>query len=377
MILERPVWAEISLPNIIHNYREVRRLVGPAVQVMAIVKANAYGHGAVEVAKSLDKAGADRFGVAIMNEAVQLRENGIEKPILILGWTPKEDYRRALLNGITLTVFSLEEAQELSRISTEMAKKAVIHLKIDTGMGRIGLRPNELSLKEIEKILSLPALEVEGIFTHMAKADEKDKSFTRQQLALFEQFVKEIEDKTGFKFKIKHAANSAAIIDHPEAYFDMVRPGIMLYGLEPSGEVELEKVSLKQAISLRARVSHVKEVPPGTPISYGGRFITKDNSLIATLPLGYADGYSRLLSGQAQVIYRGQLAPVVGRICMDQCMFDATGLEPQVKQGDMVTLIGHDGDKFISVDELAQKLGTINYEITCMISARVPRVYVK
>lgn len=375
MDISRPVWAEINLDNIIHNYKEVRRLINSGVQVMAIVKANAYGHGAAEVAKALDRAGADYFGVALMNEAVQLRVEGITKPILILGWTPWEDYERGLDYGITLTIFSLEEAELLSKISIEKKTKARVHLKIDTGMGRLGLTPGEKGIRDCVKIMALPGIYVEGIFTHLAKADEREKTYTINQIKLFSEFVREAENIAGRKFQIKHAANSAAVIDHPEAHFDLVRPGIMLYGLKPSAEVNLKKLELLQAFTLRGRISHVKRVQSGVPISYGGKFVTARESVIATLPLGYADGYSRLLSQKAFILYKGQRAPIVGRVCMDQLMFDATELTHEVQQGDMVTLIGADHDNFIPVDELAEILGTINYEITCMISARVPRVY--
>ncbi len=373
----RPVWAEINLNSIIHNYQEVRRLVGPQVKIMAVVKANAYGHGVLEVAKTLGKAGADRFAVGLLNEAVQLREGGVTKPLMILGWTPVDDYPRALTHHIILTIFSLQEAEELSRISLSMGQKACVHLKLDTGMGRIGFRPDAAGLEQISKIVTLPGLEVEGIFTHLAKADEQDKGYTILQLRLFEGFVRQVRKKTGFTFQLRHAANSAAVIDHPEAYFEMVRPGIMLYGLKPSPEVHLEKVDLRQVMALRANVAFVKEVPENTAISYGGIFVTSGNSRIATLPLGYADGYSRLLSGRAEVICHGQRAPVIGRVCMDQLMFDASCLRQQVEQGDLVTLIGRAGEQFISVDELADQMGTVNYEITCMLSARVPRIYLK
>jgi len=376
-MMTRPVWAEVDLNNIVHNYRQVRRLVGPAVRVMGVLKANAYGHGAVQVAQALDEAGADCFGVAIMNEAVQLREAGVKKPVMVLGWTPACDFERALEYGVTLTIFSLQEAEELSRISLNNNKKAVVHLKIDTGMGRLGFRADGRGTEEAGRAARLPGLEVEGVFTHLARADEADKTFTRHQLSLFQSFVQETERKSGFRFRIKHAANSAAVIDHPEAYFDMVRPGIMLYGLAPSGEVNLAKVELRQALSLRAKVSLVKDVPAGFPIGYGGRYVTPDSSVIASLPLGYADGYSRLLSGRAEVICRGQRLPVIGSICMDQLMVDATTLETGIKQGDEVTLLGGDGGDFISADELARILGTINYEVVCMISGRVPRVYRK
>lgn len=374
--MKRPVWAEIDLNNIRHNFNEVRRLVGPTVRIMAAVKADAYGHGAVEVAKTLAEAGAEYFGVAIMNEAVQLRRAGITQPILILGWTPKNEYRAALKNDVTLSIYSFEEARELSR-QVKAGQRALVHIKVDTGMGRIGILPDGQGLEEVIKIIGLPGLEIEGIFTHLAKADEADKTFTHNQLDLFTSFIKQIESKAGFNFKMRHAANSAAVIDCPETYLDMVRPGIMLYGLHPSEEVDLKKVDLRQALSLRASVSHVKEVPPNFPISYGGTYVTAEKSIIISLPLGYADGYSRLLSSKTEAICHGHRIPVVGRICMDQMMLNATTLKSVVKPGDTVTLIGREGDIFISVDELARILGTINYEITCMISSRVPRVYLR
>ncbi|MGI6587337.1 MAG: alanine racemase [Peptococcia bacterium] len=371
-----PVWAEVDLGKIVHNYQEVKKLVGSKVKIMAVVKANAYGHGAVEVAKVLSKAGTDYFGVANIKEAVQLREAGIKEPILILGWLPPEDYVQALSRDITLSIFSLEEAEELSRIAKSKGKKALVHLKLDTGMGRIGFCPDLLSLEKVKKILVLPGLNVEGIFTHFAKADEQDKTYTKKQLRLFKEFVEQLETETGFKFRVKHCANSAAIIDHPEAYFDLVRPGLILYGLKPSHDVHLERLELQQAMALRSRISLVKKVPAGTSISYGGCYVTTKESIIATLPLGYADGYSRLLSGKAEVLYRGERAPLVGRICMDQLMFEATFLKNKVQKGEIVTLWGEDGNNFISVDEIAEILGTINYEVVCSISHRVPRVFI-
>lgn len=374
-IMNRPVWAEIDLKNLEHNYKEIRRLVGSKVEIMAIVKANAYGHGAVTVAQTLDKAGAERFGVAIMNEAVLLREAGIKKPILILGWTPSDDYVRALNNDIILTIYSLEEAERLSRICKEYDVKAKVHLKIDTGMGRIGFQTDDEDKEKVKKILQLPELMIEGVFTHFAMADAKDKTYTNKQIEKFSTFIKEVEQETGYYFPIKYLANSAAIIDHPEVYFDMVRPGIILYGLQPSDEVQLDRIDLRPVLSLKAQVSNVKEVGEGFSVSYGGHFITKDKALIATIPIGYADGYSRILSGKSYVLYDGIRLPVVGNICMDQLMIDATKVKNRIKQGDVVTLLGKDGENFVSAEELADILGTINYEVTCMISARVPRYY--
>lgn len=376
MYTERPVWAEISTADILHNYQEIKRLVGSGVKIMPVLKANAYGHGAVKLARMFEQENADCFAVALLNEAVQLREAGISKPILILGWTPPEDYVRALAYNITLTIYSAAEAQNLSGLAAAQGKTAVVHLKIDTGMGRIGLSLEETGIQEAEAILGLPGLNAEGIFTHFAKADERDKSCTKKQLDGFQRFVAAVEERTGYRFPIKHAANSAAIIDHPEAYLDMVRPGIILYGLQPSDKVDLSKINLRQAISLRARVSHVKRVPPGHFISYGGTFRTARDSVIATLPLGYADGYTRLFTGKAKVLYKGNFAPIVGRICMDQCLVDATELNDPVQPGDTMTLIGTDHGSMLKVDDLAEWIGTINYEIVCMIGARVPRIYV-
>lgn len=372
---QRPVWAEVNLKNIVHNFTEVRRLVGPKVMVMAVVKANAYGHGDQVVAQALAAAGADFFGVAIINEAIRLRACGIEQPILVLGWTPERGYEKALQNNITLTVFTVEEAEKISQTAVRMNREAVVHIKVDTGMGRLGFRTDDGGIASVVKVLGLPRLNVEGVFTHLAKADEPDRSFTDMQLEHFNNFIKAAEEKAGHHFKIRHAANSAAVIAYPEAHFDLVRPGIMLYGLKPSPDMALGDVDLRQALSLRAKVAFVKTVPAGIPISYGGIYTTESPSVIATVPLGYADGYSRLLSQKAQVICHGQRAQTVGRICMDQFMFDATAVSPPVRQGDTVTLIGSDGENFISVDELARLMGTINYEVTCIISERVPRVY--
>lgn len=375
MYAGRPVWAEIDLSAIKHNFREVRRLVGPNVQVMAIVKANAYGHGATAVAASLAAEGADCFGVALLNEAVELREAGISQPIMILGWTPQEDFQRALDLDITLSIFSLEEARQLSRISQDTGKKACVHLKVDTGMGRLGFRPDETDIEKVCRLLDLPGLAVKGIFTHLAKADERDKTYTSKQLTLFQDFVASVSQKSGFTFPVRHVANSAAVIDHPEAYLEMVRPGIMLYGLKPSDAVKMERVELRQAFTLRARIAQVKEVPAGVAVSYGGCYVTEERTVIATLPLGYADGYSRLLSGRTAVLLHGQRYHQIGRVCMDQFMVNLGLTQKPVQQGDVVTLIGRDGSGFISVDEIADILGTINYEVTCMISGRVPRVF--
>jgi len=370
----RPVWAEIDLAAIRHNLSEVRRLVGPK-KIMAVVKANAYGHGALEVGQACLNEGADRLAVAILNEAVLLRQGGIKSPIMILGWTPPEDYIRALENDIILTIYNLEEARQLQQQAKSLGKKATVHLKVDTGMSRIGLVPSEQNVNTALEIIAMENVEVEGIFTHLAKADELDKTYSHWQLERFLDFVAKIEERAHRKILIKHAANSAAIIDLPEAHLDLVRPGIMLYGLKPSNEVRLSKVELKQAMTLKARVSRVEKFPAGTKISYGGIFTASKETIIASLPLGYADGYTRLLTGKGEVMYEDQRFPIAGRVCMDLCLVDVTD-GPLIKVGDEFILIGKGKNDCISVDEIAEKLGTINYEIVCMISARVPRIHV-
>ncbi|KJS79884.1 MAG: alanine racemase [Peptococcaceae bacterium BICA1-8] len=370
----RPVWAEIDLKAIQNNLLEVRKLVGTKI-IMAVVKANAYGHGALEVSKACLAQGADRLAVAILNEAVFLRQGGIQCPLMVLGWTPIEDYQRALENNIILTIYNLEEARRLNQQAAAMNKKATVHIKVDSGMTRVGLVPSVESLNNAQEILAMQNLEVEGIFTHLAKADELDKTYSHGQLKRFLEFAQLLEEKSNQQIPIKHAANSAAIIDLPEAYLDLVRPGIMLYGLKPSGEVNLSRVDLKPAMTLKARTSRVEIFPKGTRVSYGGIFTAAQETVIASLPIGYADGYTRLLTGKGEVLYQNQRFPIIGRICMDQCMVDVTS-GSSVELGDEFILMGKGQKDSISADEIAEKLGTINYEIVCMISDRVPRIYI-
>ncbi|MFZ5944424.1 MAG: alanine racemase [Bacillota bacterium] len=371
----RPVWAEVDLGAIKNNVQEIRRLVGQRT-IMAVVKANAYGHGAFEVSKACLAAGADRLAVAILNEGEYLRRRGIESAIMVLGWTPPEDYPRALENDIILTIYNLKEAEELNKIAARIGKTAKVHLKVDTGMGRIGFTFNDKNVNAVNQILNLQNLFIEGIFTHFAKADERDKSYTYLQLERFIEFIAKVEKQSGYKFPIKHAANSAAIIDIPDAHLDMVRPGIILYGLQPSDQVNLAKINLRAALSLKARASRIERVPEGTSISYGGIFTTSRETILAALPIGYADGYTRLLTGKGEVLYNSKRFPIIGKICMDQCMVDITD-SPQIRTDDDFILLGQNGNNCISADEIGEKLGTINYEVVCMISARVPRVYIE
>lgn len=371
----RPAFVEINLDNLAHNMREVRRLAQKDAQVMAVIKADGYGHGSTKIAQTLLENGADRLAVAVLDEAIELRQAGHQVPIFILGYTQPERAAEVVSHDLEQSVYSWEAALALSQAAAAQSKTALIHIKIDTGMGRIGLQPNAETIELIKKIHELPNLKIKGLFTHFAIADEVDKTYTNQQFQKFAWVGSELE-KNGIHIDLKHCGNSATIIDLADMHLNMVRAGIMLYGLAPSPDVMLQKLELRQVMSLKVRITHVKEIEAGQSVSYGRKFIANQKTKIASLPIGYADGYTRMLSGKAEALVKGQRVPVVGRICMDQCMIDVTDIE-DVKVGDEVVLFGAQGDGFIGIDELAEKLGTINYEIVCMISRRVPRVYVK
>ncbi|MCK8824751.1 alanine racemase [Fuchsiella alkaliacetigena] len=369
----RPAWAEIDLAKIEHNILQFKKRLAADTLLMAVVKANAYGHGAVEVTKTALAAGVDKLAVAILDEALELKEAGFdEEAILILGWTPAEAAGELIKQGFAQTIYDYDNAQALSRQAVELDKELKVHVKVDTGMSRIGVQPAE-AVDFIKAIHKLPKLVVEGVFTHFALADEKDKSFTYQQFNSFKNVLTELA-AAGLEIPIKHCANSAACLDLPETQLDMVRLGISIYGLFPSAQVEQE-LDLKPALSLKAKIAQLKEVPAGTGISYGHTYTTSAPSKIATIPLGYDDGYSRLLSSNSEVLVNGQRAPVVGRVCMDQFMVDVSEVgEVQVAQE--VVLIGKQGSERITVEEIAARIGTINYEVVCMLSSRVPRVYI-
>ncbi|MHB1127403.1 MAG: alanine racemase [Bacillota bacterium] len=371
--MTRPVWAEIDLGAIAHNIREIRRVTRREAQVMAVVKANAYGHGALEVSRVVLESGADCLGVALLEEAQELRSGGISAPVLIMGYTPSEYAADTINCKAAQAVYTFEQAVALSRAAARLGREATIHIKVDTGMGRIGFLPGPETVKSILDIATLPHVRVEGIFTHFASADERNQAFTLQQLEIFDELVGQLEDN-GLIIPVKHAANSAAILEIPETHLTMVRPGIILYGYYPSGEVRQDLVAVKPAMTLKARVAFVKRVQAGAGISYGRTFIAPGAMLVASLPLGYADGYSRLLSNKGEVLIGGQRVPLVGRVCMDQFMVDVSQL-PAVNIGDEVVLMGKQGNEEVSADELARKIGTISYEILCMISGRVPRRY--
>lgn len=374
-LYHRPTWAEISLGAVWHNVREFRRVLPPNIKLMAVVKANAYGHGAVEVSREAMRAGAEWLGVAFMDEALQLRRAGVEAPILVMGYTPPDAVRIARDFNVAIAVYSEEVLEALAAAGGDGARPIAVHIKLDTGMGRIGLVGEREAIAFIDRALAIPGVRVEGLFTHYACADETDKSYTYAQHRLFRRIVDHYRSR-GVIFDCLHAGNSATGIDMPELTGNMLRLGISMYGFYPSEEVRRTRVQLQPVMSLKTRIVMVKTLPPGSGVSYGAVYRTRGDEVIATIPIGYADGYSRMLSGRAQALVRGVRVPVVGRICMDQCMLDVTGV-PGAAVGDEVILFGGNGEPAISADELARQLGTIHYEITCMVSARVPRVYLR
>lgn len=368
----RRVYAKINLDAIQWNIRQVRKIVGQDRMIMAVVKADGYGHGALPIARALDGAGADWFGVAFAEEGVMLRRGGIKNPILILGYSHESQYQSILDYDLTPTVYTYETAKGLSDAALRAGKQVDIHIKLDTGMNRIGFLPNGESLKEVERIAGLSGVRLEGIFTHMARADEKDKSTAKKQMDRYVGFVNKLEQR-GIGIPIKHVANSASIIDLPDAGFDMVRCGIMTYGLYPSEEVSREKARLKPAMEWKTCVVGLKEISPGQGVSYGHLYVADSPRRIATLPVGYGDGYPRSLSNQGRVLIHGQYAPIRGRVCMDQTMVDVTEI-PGVELLDEVTLMGEEEGRRITAEELGRLSGSFNYEIVCGVSKRVLRV---
>lgn len=368
------VYAEINLDSFEHNLDEIKRLISPETKIVAVIKMDAYGHGAVQLASLMEKR-EDIWGyaVATADEAMILRNHRIKKPILVLGYSFAEQYPEMIANDIRPAVFSLEMAKELSDAAVKTGKDAIAHIKLDTGMSRIGYQCTEESADEIAQIAQLPHIVLEGLFTHFSRADEKDKSFTDTQLAAYNDMEKMLEER-GVKIPIHHVSNSAAIIDMPKANMNLVRAGIILYGLWPSDEVEKSRISLQPVLSLKSHVVHIKKLGPGRQISYGGTWKTERESVIATIPVGYGDGYARSLSNKGYVLLHGQKAPICGRVCMDQFMVDITDI-PDVKIGDPVTLIGRNGEKQITLEELGDLSGRFNYEFVCDLGKRIPRVY--
>jgi alanine racemase len=369
----RPTWVEIDLSAIAHNTRQIAALVGPRVRVLASLKADAYGHGAVKVGHTVLRNGASMLGVATVSEAIPLRDAGINAPILVFGYIPAWQMREAVRLGVTLTLYSIEAAQAASRAALALGKTALAHIKVDSGMGRLGIRAEELAsiVQLVKMVRELPGLQLEGIFTHFAMADARDKTHTRMQLARFQNVLQVLEEE-GIRPPLAHAANSAATLTLPEARLDMVRPGIALFGLHPSEEVRLPE-TFRPALSFKTQVSQVKLIPAGECISYGCAFYTERPTTVAVLPVGYADGFRRAPANWGSVLIHGQSAPLLGRVCMDQCMVDVSHI-PHVRTGDEVVLIGRQGNANLTAEQVAQRLGTINYEVVSEILARVPRV---
>lgn len=369
----RPVWAEIDLKNIEHNITVVKEKVG-ACEIIGVVKADGYGHGALETAQVLINNGVSSLGVGTLSEAIILREAGITCPIIILGLTPWAYHSELIEYDLTPVLASYTDTRVLSTLAVKAKKTMEVLLAVETGMGRIGFMPTEGSITEITGIHRLPNIKIKGLFSHFATADEKNKSYSHWQLNNFENFYKRLE-KVGVPINYRTIANSSAILKLPESYYEAVRPGILLYGYYPSDLIDKNTLEIKPAMTLKANIVFIKRVPPGYSISYGRKFTTERESIIATLPIGYADGYPRALSGKGRVIVKGQYAPIVGAICMDQCMIDVTDI-PGVRKYEEVILMGSQSDKTITADEIAEKTGTVKYEIICRIGQRVPRVYI-
>ena len=367
-------WCEIDLDAMLHNFMAARHHLPDDVLLAAVIKANAYGHGAVAAAKLLEGK-ADRFAVAMADEAVELRQAGIETPIFLLGPTPESDFEAIAAYDIEAAVPSLAYGQALCAYGAAHGKTIPYHVALDTGMGRIGFPCTEQSLSEIEALSRLPGGRLVGVFSHYAKADAADKTYAREQTRRFTAMTEALE-RRGVEIPLKHLDNSAGLVEMPEK-FDMVREGIILYGLLPSHEVDLSLIGgVRGVMALRSHISFLKTVTEPTPISYGCTYVAQPGTRVATVSAGYADGVSRLLSNRGQVLIRGIRCPIIGRVCMDQFMVDVTGV-PEAQVGDRVTIFGRDGDDEITADDVADLIGSIGYEVTCLITPRVPRVYVE
>ncbi len=366
----RPTWAEINLDHVRANYKNIRALLKPETKFCAVIKANACSHGAIEYAKVYEQEGADYFALATCEEAMELRQNGITKtPMMCLGFVPEDRYKEMMENNIDITLYSYEKAVLLSKAAKENNLTAKVHIKLDTGMTRLGFQCTAETVEEILKISKLDNMEIIGVFTHFARADETDPSYTREQYKNYDFVVSELESR-GFKIPIKHVCNSAGTMMFPEYHLDMVRPGIILSGHYPSDDVDKSRVKLYPVMTLKSTIAHVKKVQEGRGISYGHKYHSKEDEIIATMPIGYADGFTRMLSGQVEVKVNGKMVPVVGRICMDQCMLS---LDEEVEVGTQVTIFSD--EEGMDIERFGKVLGTINYELLCMVHRRVPRVY--
>ncbi|TGY98106.1 alanine racemase [Petralouisia muris] len=369
-------YAEINLDAVIHNISQMEKAIGKDTKIIGVIKADGYGHGAVPIGKELERLESVwGYAVATAEEAAILRRNELKKPVLVLGTVFPEQYGILAKQEIRATVYSMKQAKGLEDFAKEQGQSVRIHLKIDTGLSRLGFQVTEEAADELAQIVKMPHMIVEGIFTHFAKADAQDKTMAKDQ---FRQFLKmkEMLAQRGISIPVSHCANSAAMIDMPKTNMSLVRAGISLYGLWPSDEVRKEHLDLQPALSLKSRIVFLKELKPGRTVSYGATYETKKTQRIATIPVGYADGYARSLSNRGYVLIHGKAAPICGRICMDQFMADVTDI-PEAAEGDTVTLIGRDGSREISMEEIGDLSGRFNYEFACDLGKRIPRVYVR
>ena len=369
------VWAEVDLDAIWENMVHMKENIAENTKILAVIKTDGYGHGGVPIAKMLEQLDfMFGYAAATYEEAHVLREAGVKKPILILGYTFPYCYEELIREEIRPAVYRRDTVEELVAAAAKVGKKAKVHIKVDTGMGRIGITPDEEGLEFVRFLMGHPELEVEGIFTHFAKSDEEDKTSANHQLALFQNFIDRIQTELGLTIPVKHCANSAAILEMPQANMDMVRAGITTYGLYPSEEVSKDIVPLRAAMSLYSHIVYCKTIHAGQSVSYGGLFTAQKDTRVATIPVGYGDGYPRSLSGKGYVLIRGKKAPILGRVCMDQFMVDISEI-PGVMEGDKVTLLGVDGTERITAEELGELSGRFNYEFVCDLGKRIPRVY--
>lgn len=370
----RPAWVEVNRKKAIHNLLEVRRAVGPNVKVCAVVKADSYGMGAVELSKIYLDHHVDMFAVAVISEAFELREEIKDKDILVLGYTPEEFYDDAINNNITLSIYNYELAEKLNAVAKSLDKKAKVHIKVETGMNRLGFLPTEENAEKVASIANMENIIIEGAFSHQAKADEKDKTTAHKQARRFLDFIKMLDERN-VNIPIKHIANSATIIDLPEYYLDMVRPGIILSGFYPSDEVKMDALKFEICVTLKARIANVKTIEAGEGVGYGHLFSAEKSTVVGTIPLGYADGYSRLLSNKGYIVVKGTKCPILGKVCMDQFMVDLSNVEnPQI--GDEAIIYGDGTDGAMTAEDVANMRGTISYEVLTNLGKRLPKIYV-
>lgn len=368
-------YIRVDLDAIINNMKNMKAHVSSSTKMIGVIKTDGYGHGSIPIAKALDRYDfMYGFAVATEEEALELVDAGIKRPVLVLGYTFPYAYEAMALKGIETTVFRYDMVEEMAQAARKADRVMRVHVKVDTGMGRIGIMPDDTGVAFVKKVMETDGVEIAGVFSHFARSDEKDKSHALEQLSRFHSFMERLEKELGLDGVIRHCSNSAGILELPEANLDAVRAGITLYGLMPSGEVDMNLLALKPALGFYSTVVMIKELPEGCPVSYGGTYVTDKPTRIATIPIGYGDGYPRSLSGKGYVLIRGEKAPILGRVCMDQMMADVSHI-PDASEGDTVTLIGRDGAEEISADFLGELSGRFNYELVCDLGKRIPRLY--